>query len=109
MAIIGDEHNLDVFMENGVVFSEAINKGNIQEVCYILDTGKHEVNSVDEGGRTALFHATSRGNFDLVKVLVDRGADVNILDIHGNCVLHWCGHPDVLQFLVNKGTRTTLR
>lgn len=33
-----------------------------------------------ENGRTALFHAATQGNIDLVKKLLELGADLNIGD-----------------------------
>ena len=42
-----------------------------------------DVNGRDYDGRTALAVAASQGNLDSVMYLVEEGADITILDMHG--------------------------
>lgn len=46
-----------------------------------------EVNAETDEMRTALHEACDHGNSDVVKILLDAGADVNIVDIEGNTPL----------------------
>jgi ankyrin repeat protein len=45
------------------------------------------VNARDESGRTYLMHAASRGDLDMVRLLVEAGADPNALAEHVVCDL----------------------
>ncbi|MHC4183250.1 MAG: ankyrin repeat domain-containing protein [Planctomycetota bacterium] len=49
----------------------------------LIDNGA-STTSVNQGGRTPLHTAASMGRADAVQTLIERGADVNARDIHGN-------------------------
>lgn len=53
-------------------------RGDLDSVQTILEKGV-SINSQDELNRTALFFAAQQGHTDLVKLLLDRGADPNIV------------------------------
>lgn len=67
------------------------------------------------GEATALMLAARRGHVDLVAMLVDDGADVNVCDTRGESALHLaCGgwhvvrlqrSPDVVTFLIESGAK----
>ncbi|KAK7177745.1 ankyrin repeat protein [Paraphaeosphaeria sporulosa] len=60
----------------------------------------------DEHGRTALSHATSEGHVDVVRLLLDRGADVNTTDKDNLTALHRAadqGHGEVIRWLLDSG------
>jgi ankyrin repeat protein len=51
--------------------------------AYFLSKGVN-INQTDDKGRTALTHALTRNSLDIVKFLIDHGADVHIKDKKGN-------------------------
>ncbi|MCP5362829.1 MAG: hypothetical protein H6911_02555 [Rickettsiaceae bacterium] len=51
----------------------------------LIEKTKVDVNTKDEYGRSALFYANS---LDAITMLLGQGADVNIIDLFGNNVLH---------------------
>lgn len=55
--------------------------GNIDETKELLKKGAN-VNSCDENGNTPLLYAVASDDFDLVKLLVENKAD---LDLSNNC------------------------
>ena len=60
----------------------------------------------DKDGRTPLLLAAIAGELDVVKVLVDNGADVNARDNVGTMPLMWAafmGELEVIKFLMDKG------
>ncbi|XP_063924550.1 putative ankyrin repeat protein RF_0381 [Zophobas morio] len=50
-----------------------------------------DVNAKNHNGITALHLACQHGNFDTVKLLVTKNADVHALDDNGENVLHYVG------------------
>lgn len=56
----------------------------------------------DVQGMTALHYAADRGFSDIVKLLVERGADTQALDSEGQTPLslaELCEHDDIIAFL----------
>lgn len=62
----------------------AINGGAPTEsILYLLEQKGNEVNKLTHDGRTYLFWAAMKGNTELVKYLVGKGANVSLQDSHG--------------------------
>lgn len=52
--------------------------------------------------------ACKKGALAVVKRHVDEGADLGVVDGHGNYALYWaclCGHIDIVRFLLSRGAR----
>ncbi|TFK29391.1 ankyrin [Coprinopsis marcescibilis] len=63
-------------------------------------------------GKTALHIAALRGNEELVRMLCDLGADVNLADNLGNTPLHYAsawGHVTIVQLLIERGCQYTAK
>lgn len=94
-------------MENLI---KAIKDGNTQSVKQSISK-KLKVNSSDNSSRyetTPLLYAISNGNLEIIKLLVDSGADVNKADITGLTPLMMAsstGKIDVVSYLIKKGTK----
>ncbi len=58
---------------------DAARTGDRTRVVTLLDSGV-SVNSANKYGVSALGFAAERGHFDIVRLLVERGADVNVVD-----------------------------
>lgn len=76
--------------------------GNRAGVTAFLDDGG-EVNAQDKRGRTALYAAAAGGHLDLVKLLVENGADPDIAPHQTNRPV-WkaavADHPEVVEYLL---------
>jgi len=87
---------------------DAVKKGDVGDgrkgmgVLSLLEN-KVNVNCVDGGGNTPLHYASSNGQMEVVRVLLEQAdIDVNIQDHYGRTALHWaavCGHIDVVKML----------
>ena len=64
------------------VFWDACANGDFPMVCSQIKAGA-DVNYQNGDGRTALMRASKRDRKDVVQVLLDNGADVNITDNKG--------------------------
>lgn len=87
----------------------ATRKGNLTQVKALLDKGV-SANSKSPYGQTPLFFACDRGFFEIAKLLVDRGADVNVEDTfyHAN-PLSWAArkeHFDIVKLLLDHGAKS---
>ncbi|CCK70450.1 Hos4p KNAG_0E01880 [Huiozyma naganishii CBS 8797] len=91
----------------------ACDKGKIAQVRSLLAEGDVDIDDQDNAGNTPLHEAALNGHLDIVKLLVETGANVNIqsfamfgdtplIDASAN------GHLDVVQYLVAHGSDPTI-
>jgi len=72
----------------------------------ILDRDGSLIDRPDDRGKTALFHAARNNRLAAVKLLVERGADVNRSDAVGIAALHRTSQQcsdDLIQYLIDHG------
>lgn len=76
-----------------------------------------EINAKDKSGKTALLYSVTQymseaggviSHVEIVKLLVDRGADIQVTDERGDNALNialgvWRGDPEIPRFLIAKG------
>ena len=65
------------------------------------------INDADENGDTALMYAVQNNNIELVRLLLENGADVNIENEQAETALHYAAEQQVnlqiLELLLNRG------
>ena len=90
-------------------FFNACGEGNLDKVKKFIKKG-YDVNGTSQiflsYGRTPLICAASEGRFDVVKYLIDHGADVDKKDGRKRTALHYAskwGHLNVVEVLFSKG------
>jgi hypothetical protein len=87
----------------------ATRKGDLAHVKALLDKGA-SANSKSSYGQTPLFFACDRGYVEVAKLLIERGADVNVEDtFYHATALTWAiqnNHPDVLKLLLDHGAKS---
>jgi ankyrin repeat protein len=84
--------------------SVAISQGNLETVLQLLDVS--HINSPDENGWTPIMYASSSGQDQIVKALIEKGADVKIADPKGWTPLmlaSFKGNTNSLKYLLEKG------
>ena len=85
---------------------EAARHGDLAAVKTLLAKGA-EVNSATEFGATALIFAADSGHVEIVKALIDGGADVNLKDsTYGSTAIDWAagkGYAPIVEILLAKG------
>jgi ankyrin repeat protein len=67
--------------------------GWLNAVMYLVDDLGADVNSRDHNGYTALHHAASRGDNELISFLVERGADVQVVSRRGQTTVDMANGP----------------
>lgn len=83
-------------IENGndpVAFSESnfdatayaiLNNSPLETLLFLLDIEGNEVTKITHDARNYLMWAAFRGNYELTKVLMEKGSDIHIVDDKGN-------------------------
>jgi ankyrin repeat protein len=85
---------------------QAAATGRTDLIASILDRDRGVIDSLDAEGKTALFHAAQNNRLAAVKLLVERGADVNRSDAVGSAALHRTSQQcsdELIQYLIDHG------
>ena len=83
-----DITELNRFMFDGVSYA-FLEKVNNTTMMHIMEKKGNEVDKLTHDGRTYIFWAAYKGNLEMMKWLVNRGAKANIEDSHGYSVLNF--------------------
>jgi ankyrin repeat protein len=90
---------------------QAAAMGRTDLIATILDRDVALIDFPDNQGNTALFHAAHNNRFAAVKLLVERGADVNRSDAVGIAALHRTSgecSDELVQYLIDHGANAHL-
>ncbi len=67
--------------------------GMLAAVKYLVDELKADVNAIDHEGNTALHHAAARGDNDMIKYLVSKGANIMAVSREGRTTVDMANAP----------------
>jgi ankyrin repeat protein len=89
-------------------FFAAARKGDAAAVKAFLDKGT-DVNAKTQYGATALSYSCDKGHVEVVKLLLERGADPNVKDtFYGATPMSWAapkGFVEIVKLLIEKGAK----
>jgi ankyrin repeat protein len=89
-------------------FYSAIRDNNLAQLKALLDQ-KASANLADPRGITPLMYAAEVGSLDAMRVLIDRGADVNAQNDIGSTALMWSvSEPAKVRLLLDHGAQVNL-
>ena len=92
-------------------FYSAIRENNLPQLRSLLDS-KTSATAADDRGITPLMYAAELGSLDAMRLLIDRGADVNAQNAFGSTALMWsASDPAKVRLLLDHGAQvnTTAR
>ncbi|XP_041370018.1 E3 ubiquitin-protein ligase MIB2-like isoform X2 [Gigantopelta aegis] len=93
--------------EGSKEFLEATKESDVEKVKKVLERFPKLVTARPDNGITCLHIAANDGKLEIVKLLVEKGFDVNAKDLSGNTALLKAlkkKHIDVSRFLIETGT-----
>ncbi|XP_067652079.1 putative ankyrin repeat protein RF_0381 [Haliotis asinina] len=79
--------------------------GDVEVVKHVLSQNMLDINSREQCGRTAVMLAAENGHKDVVEFLVDKGADLSLVDETADNVLHCAcrgGDAGVVKYILSK-------
>lgn len=88
----------------------AVQARDAYEVGWRLDEDPELIHATVDGVWTLLMHAVAYGDVRVLKVLLERGVDVNAVDDEGRSALWWAaneGHQDMVHVLLSHGANAT--
>jgi len=96
---------------NGEILLLAMEKRRLDLAKQFIQAGadvnyQYPLSRNDTDGMTALLYASRYGNFELVRLLVDRGADINARNREGNTALsiaQAAGNTQISNYLIESG------
>ncbi len=102
------EEIIQLLLDHGAQIDlfQAAATGRTNLIEAILDRDGSLIDKPDERGKTALFHAAHNNRFAAVKLLVERGADINRCDAVGIAALHRTSgqcSDQLIQYLIDHG------
>lgn len=89
-------------------FISASSEGDVDEVKTLLEFGSIDLNQGDYDNRRALHLCAGEGHSEIVQILCEKGADVNVKDRWGNRPLddaQSAGHADCVEILERFGAK----
>ncbi|KAK7867803.1 hypothetical protein R5R35_001215 [Gryllus longicercus] len=100
------------FYPLGEQLCKAAEEGRLSDVRRLIHSGAY-VNYTDRYGSTPLVYAVFNDHADVVSLLLQRGADVNAVNLAGNSALHWAAMRDpsgrCVELLVRAGADVNAR
>ncbi len=91
---------------------EAAKNGDLQSVKMILTQDHSKLNATDEEKYTALHWACMRAHWDVVKYLIEEGADLNVVGGDGGTQINWAVHHDnveIIKLMIEKGAKLNIQ
>lgn len=87
----------------------AIEDGDLNQARLALDAGAH-VNAFDERAKTPLIHALDKANEAIARLLIARGADINLVHNEFYCTspIYHAPTSRLIRFMLEKGARITI-
>ena len=86
----------------------ALQLGNLQIASDLIEAGAHVDAKGYDGGLTALYYEVRSVHLDAIRLLIEKGADVNVRDSEGASLLDdavWTGSVDTVALLLAHGAR----
>lgn len=89
-----------------------IKNGEINDLKALLEKSSTKVDELILKKRPAILHAADYGQTEIVKYLIEKGANVNVFDEYGICPLLaavWESHAETAEVLLKNGANKNVK
>ena len=98
---------LKYFVREGIpikgILVKIADRNYVKMINYLLDIGADpNERDININNSTPLMKACQAGNLNVVKILLERGADINLIDDFENSAIdkaYWSDHKELISFL----------
>lgn len=87
----------------------AIQMGRVSRIRRLLNSGNINIHERDRNQNTPLHIAADEENFEIVKLLVENGANVNLENIYGETPYYLTHNNDIRAYLVANGANPSIQ
>lgn len=90
----------------------ACRSGNIDNVKYLIDEKKFDINEANFNGIRPVHIACKYGHHKIVQLLSDKGCDLHACNSEGHSVMDYAvvgGYPKIIKILLKKGIKINLK
>lgn len=87
----------------------AIQIGRVSRIRRLLSSGIINIHERDQNQNTPLHIAADQENFEIVKVLVENGANVNLQNIYGETPYYLAQNNDIRAYLIANGANPSIQ
>lgn len=98
---------------NNILVYATYRAKSIPRLSYILKHYPDTIKAKNKYGQTILHWQVQYFNLPVLKFLIDKGADINAVDINGNTPLHIASYNDYyyenIEELISRGADTTIK
>jgi len=101
----GREQALDALDKKDDEIVKACTEGNMEEVKKLLKEDPNLINAKDWNGETPLHKAAINGHVELVKLLLEEGANPNALSYEGIYPIDWTKSEEIKEILIKHGAK----
>ena len=105
-ALVEEQEKKRAKLIEGEDWLNTVEDGKLEVVRAFTEAGGRDLDEKDGGGYTALFNAADNGHLDVLKVLLQAGAGVDVATNYGTTPLHYAavnGELEVCKYLVEDG------
>ena len=92
---IGNQKTLNILNVSPAPLVVAISKGEIETVKKFIEYGTNVNEKLN--GMTPLMYAARYNNVEMIKMLLEKGADISIKDSHGNTAIKHAEAPNAKE------------
>ncbi|XP_019858578.1 PREDICTED: uncharacterized protein LOC109586804 [Amphimedon queenslandica] len=90
----------DVVSNDGVTLLHCAGEsGKVEMLEFWIRRGDYDVNVKDKNNRTPLFNAVTSGSVEAVEILLDNGANTDVVDKDSKSLLHYAGESGEIEML----------
>ena len=110
--IVSDKSNVaDSLISSTEVneFSDAVVYGDFEKVKKMIYNNPNIINSKDKYGFSALHNVMCEEQFEIVKYLINKGADVNIQNDQGIAPIHLACYVKNVELLIKAGANINMK